>query len=908
MKPLQLKLSAFGPYADETVIDFTLLGEKGLYLITGDTGAGKTTIFDAITFALYGEASGNNRGADMLRSQYANPGTPTFVEMRFLYRQEEYEIRRNPEYIRPAKKGGGMTTEKADAMLSYPDGRIVTKTKEVTKAIIELIGLDRNQFTQIAMIAQGDFLKLLFAKTEERSKIFREIFDTKKYQILQDRLKAEKNSLDKEYQDISKSIQQYMEGIQGEKEEQVTAEARLGNLSALLEEENNEIARLTEELAYMENELEKLNRQIGKAETEEKNRKELQKLEENLQFQEERLAQAKEKLSEETKREAEREKLRAEIILSEEKLPLYDEADQVKAEYNSMQVRLQSVKNELVQSKEREEKYNQNVVLMKEQLEKLASADTEKVCLENERAVLEENKNKVRLLKKMLVEYKGISKGLTELQQQYQTAMLKGQKKQQEYEKLERNFLDSQAGLLAQKLKEGEPCLVCGAIHHLNPAKITRRVCTEEELREVKRQSTILMEKATMLSVEAGKAKGELDTARRNIEERADEIFGKRVESIYTELENRIGELAKADEEMRKKWSVLEKKAEEKIRYEQQLPQIEKLQKEEEQKGKELEHLQVKCHTECDTLQKQMMKLKESLLFSSKAEILDDIELKKRTRKSMEQAYESARQETEKIAGQIKEDCARISTLKEQLEKVNENSLEELMKKQRELQKERTTLLADRENLVSMYKSNGQIKEAVERQYGAMKTIEKKQVLVKALSDTANGNVAGKDKVMLETYIQISYFHRIIARANTRFMVMSGGQYELKRREETKDQRSQTGLELDVIDHYNGSVRNVKTLSGGEAFQASLSLALGLSDEIQSLAGGIQLDTMFIDEGFGSLDEEALEQAMKALYRLADGNRLVGIISHVSELKERIDKQIIVKKEKSQGSSVRVIG
>lgn len=480
MKPLQLKLSAFGPYADETVIDFTLLGEKGLYLITGDTGAGKTTIFDAITFALYGEASGNNRGADMLRSQYANPGTPTFVEMRFLYRQEEYEIRRNPEYIRPAKKGGGMTTEKADAMLSYPDGRIVTKTKEVTKAIIELIGLDRNQFTQIAMIAQGDFLKLLFAKTEERSKIFREIFDTKKYQILQDRLKAEKNSLDKEYQDISKSIQQYMEGIQGEKEEQVTAEARLGNLSALLEEENNEIARLTEELAYMENELEKLNRQIGKAETEEKNRKELQKLEENLQFQEERLAQAKEKLSEETKREAEREKLRAEIILSEEKLHLYDEADQVKAEYNSMQVRLQSVKNELAQSKEREEKYNQNVVLMKEQLEKLASADTEKVRLENERAVLEENKNKVRLLKKMLVEYKGISKGLTELQQQYQTAMLKGQKKQQEYEKLERNFLDSQAGLLAQKLKEGEPCLVCGAIHHLNPAKITRRVCTEE--------------------------------------------------------------------------------------------------------------------------------------------------------------------------------------------------------------------------------------------------------------------------------------------------------------------------------------------------------------------------------------------------------------------------------------------
>ena len=154
MKPLQLKMSAFGPYADEVIIDFTRLGEKGLYLITGDTGAGKTTIFDAITFALYGEASGNNRDTDMLRSQYAKEGTPTFVEMRFLYRKKEYVIRRNPEYIRPAKKGGGVTTEKADALLSFPDGRMVTKTKEVTKAITELIGLDRNQFTQIAMIAQ----------------------------------------------------------------------------------------------------------------------------------------------------------------------------------------------------------------------------------------------------------------------------------------------------------------------------------------------------------------------------------------------------------------------------------------------------------------------------------------------------------------------------------------------------------------------------------------------------------------------------------------------------------------------------------------------------------------------------------------------------------------------------------
>ncbi len=901
MKPLQLNLSAFGPYADEVSIDFTRLGEKGLYLITGDTGAGKTTIFDAITFALYGEASGNNRNADMLRSQYAEAGTPTFVEMRFLYRQKEYVIRRNPEYIRPAKKGGGMTTEKADASLSFPNGRVVTKTKEVTKAITELIGLDRNQFTQIAMIAQGDFLKLLFAKTEERSKIFREIFDTKKYQILQDRLKLEKNGLDKEYQDISKSIRQYMDGIQGEEEEQGTVEVRLANLSHLLEDEKERITFLTKEITDIENRLENLNRYIGKAETEEKNRRELEKSEGTLRLH-------KEKFSEEEKREEEREQLRTEIILSEEKLPLYDEAEKLKAEYTSLKTHLQLIENELTQSKERREKYNRNVVLMKERLEQLASADAKKVQLDNEKAILEEKKNQARLLKKMLVEYKAVANRVEELQGQYQTAILKGRKKQQEYEQMERNFLDSQAGILAQKLKEGEPCLVCGAIHHLNPAKLTEKVCTEEELRVAKQKSTVLMEKATALSVEAGKAKGELDTAKKNIEERAEQIFGKRVESVYAELEKWIGELVKADEKMKSDFAILEKELAEKKRFEQQLPQVEQMQKAEEEKEKESERLYVRYHAECENIQKQLEKLKGSLSFSSKTEIVANIEAKKRRRKMLEETYENARREIEEIAGKIKEENAKIDTLKRQSGEQTGASLPELLEKQRELQGKKGELLAEKESTVSKYRSNAQIKEAVEKQFTVLREIEKKQALVKALSDTANGSVAGKDKIMLETYIQISYFNRIIARANTRFMVMSGGQYELKRREETKDQRSQTGLELDVIDHYNGSVRNVKTLSGGEAFQASLSLALGLSDEIQSLTGGIQLDTMFIDEGFGSLDEEALEQAMKALYRLADGNRLVGIISHVSELKERIEKQIVVKKEKSQGSSVRVIG
>ena len=282
MRPMYLTLSAFGPYAGEECIDFTQLGKKGIYLITGDTGAGKTTIFDAIVFALYGEASGEARGAEMLRSKYARPETPTFVKMTFSYREKEYQITRNPEYLRPLKKGEGYTTNKADAELLYPDGHIVTKSREVTKAVTELLCLDKNQFTQIAMIAQGDFLKLLFAKTEERSKIFREIFHTKAYQTLQEKLKAEAGQLRSEYEDLYKSISQYMDGILYQEEfaeemEQLREKQKVLSISEIAETVNGQIAKEQEQLAELEAkqaaleaELAKVSEIIGKSREQER--------------------------------------------------------------------------------------------------------------------------------------------------------------------------------------------------------------------------------------------------------------------------------------------------------------------------------------------------------------------------------------------------------------------------------------------------------------------------------------------------------------------------------------------------------------------------------------------------------------------------------------------------------------
>ena len=279
MRPITLSMSAFGPYGDEVTVDFSLLGQRGLYLITGDTGAGKTSIFDAIAFALYGEASGANREPSMLRSSYAQPATPTFVEMVFQCGNQTYRVRRNPEYIRPAKRGDKLVTEKADALLTFSDGREpVTGARDVTKAIGEIVGLDRTQFARIAMIAQGEFLNLLLAKTEERSKIFREIFHTKPYQQLQEILKAEASKQKSAYESLSESIRQYMDSVRPPEEEQkrweeaVAAEDALPLLDAFLERAAKELEELACQEAILRQEVESLDRRIGKEETREKAR------------------------------------------------------------------------------------------------------------------------------------------------------------------------------------------------------------------------------------------------------------------------------------------------------------------------------------------------------------------------------------------------------------------------------------------------------------------------------------------------------------------------------------------------------------------------------------------------------------------------------------------------------------
>ena len=901
-------MSAFGPYAGEVKVDFAQLGERGLYLITGDTGAGKTTIFDGITFALYGEASGNNRESDMFRSKYAKEETPTFVELEFQYRNEVYRVRRNPEYLRPAKKGKGLTTEKADAQLEYPDGKIITKSKEVTKAVVELIGLDRGQFTQIAMIAQGDFLKLLFAKTEDRSKIFREIFHTKEYQILQERLKTMSGTLRIEYEQLTKSIQQYKTEIHSDDERKDnTVEETLQFLACLIEDEKKTILECDYNLECLEEQIAGIQKAIGKAENQKRAEQELVRNNEELAVWISRMPEIEEVLKAEEKRQPEREKLALDIAGSEEKLSLYEEADHILEQKTKAEAQTSALKKEREDLKEKKEDGTGKLQKIKELLVQYQDLDARCVRLEQEEQKVKEEKAKVRNFQKVLVEYRELAKRLKNAQEDYQKGNAESIRIRKIFEQMEQNFLDGQAGILAEHLEEGAPCPVCGATHHPNPAKIQESTCTEEELKRIKEKNQKLSDQVFLLSEKAGKTKGQLEEKKKQLEEACKELFGEIPQSISSSLEERvqclhmqestINEQRKRANQAIQQRKILEEQNEKGESY---LKKWDEMLEEKERRYHEMER-------ECAILTERYEKAISVLAYTSKKDALQALEKKKDQKNALDLAYRSVEEQYRTTKETIQSKTAKIQTLQEQLDGFQDSKYAELLEQQQSCMQKKREILLKKEKTVTDYQMNKRVENAIQGQFEKLQNVEEQWKMVKALSNTANGNVSGKEKIMLETYIQMSHFNRIIARANTRFMMMSGGQYELKRRETAENLRSQSGLELDVIDHYNGSIRSVRTLSGGESFQASLALALGLSDEIQSEAGGIQLDAMFIVEGFGSLDEETLDQAVKALLNLADGNRLVGIISHVAELKERIEKQIIVTKQKSDGSTVKLI-
>lgn len=927
MRPINITISAFGPYAGEIKLNMDDLGDKGLYLITGDTGAGKTTIFDAICFALFGEASGGSREATMLRSKYADPDTPTFVEMSFTHGGKEFYIKRNPEYMRPAKRGDGEKKELPNAELRMPDGSVITKVRDVNNAVVELLGIDRTQFSQIAMLAQGDFLKLLLADTKERQLIFRKLFKTEYYQTLQEKLESERKKCYVACEDARKSVKQYISGIQCQDTDVLSIEIDKAKAGEMLTED---VLVLIEKLiaqdltirdnaqvqiASLDKELETVNQNIGKARQLEKAQDDLEKaqadLETELPKQEElkaKFEQAEEKLPEKDKHQ----KAQAQI---DAELPRYNEYEKLinsEAELNKAIMADQS-------GAEKAAANAQGLLTRQEELKKElsgiqnAGADREKLLAEYKTS--QEKGNRLAELADKIKTLKEDEKSLEKARTQYIELDKEYQEKNSRYEHLFKAYRDGQAGVLAGTLEEGKPCPVCGSLTHPSPATLEGEVPTDAELKTSKKDADTARDAVEKASRKCGELGSSFDANKKNVAGELVTVSGSDVQdtdSIKIEsMENLVSDcISKVRELMmdtRSKLDEADKLLKRKESIEKELPDIEKQLEEARSNESSFKEKLAADKSALEAVKKQSEELKKSFKFESKKAAEEKISELKKLAEAIQRDFDNADKELKDHSEKINLLKGQIKGLQETIDKSEKADLEKELGRKEELE----TTRAEQNSLFNSanlrIEANESARTGIDTKCSELSGAEKRLSMVAALSDTASGKLSGKEKIMLETYIQTTYFDRIIARANLRFMKMSDAQYELKRLEEAANNRGQSGLDLGVIDHYNGSQRSVKTLSGGESFMAALSLALGLSDEIQSSAGGIQIDTMFVDEGFGTLDSDSLELAYNALAGLTEGNRLVGIISHVTELKDKIDKQIVVTKEKSGGSKAQII-
>ena len=930
MRPLRLTLSAFGPYAAETTLDLEKLGKGGLYLITGDTGAGKTTIFDAITYALYDHSSSGIREGSMLRCKYADDKTPTFVELEFEVHGVRYTVRRNPEYQRPKARGEGMTTEKADATLTYPDDRPpVTKAKDVTAAVQEIIGLDYNQFSQIVLIAQGQFTKLLNASTEERSRIFRKLFRTQRYAQLQERLQAEAAALNQQRTAQNAKLDSLLGGLQFSPEDpdaealralcaQTVPETALALLDALTARQAAALEEAGTALQATEAQLDTVQQQLGAA-------AQAQRLAQQLAARQAELAAAKPALDA-ARAEAGRhagdaaqlDALTAQVTQAQSALAAYDALDTLCRQQTEARDAARLAAAQAHKRRTQLDSLNAALTAAETELAALADADTRLLALQNRSAQLTQRGEALAKLEQRLADCQRQAKTAHKAQENYRTAAAAQDEARARRDALERAFLDAQAGLLAESLVEGAPCPVCGSTHHPARALLPHTAPTQAQVEAARQAAAEADRQAQNASAAAQSALAAANEAKTSLRRDAETLLPERfttpegtVPLTFALMTNVLAEenaalqtaqtdckaqCRQADADCRRK-AQLEADRQAKTR---QRPTLE-------QAAAEADRSAAAQNASADALEGQIAERRAALPYSRRADAqaaLDKLEADRSTlRTGMDTAQRKLKQAEQTVAAAE----AAVEALTAQQTAAQKEpparSAEELTAQQTELTAARETLRSREKQLSAQLLPNRKTAAQYRAAAEARQALESRWQWVSALAATAGGTLTSKQKIRLEAYIQMNYLDRILRYANTRLMQMTAGQYELERIG-AENQRSQSGLDLGVIDHYNGTRRSVKTLSGGESFKASLALALGLSDEVQSSAGGIRLDTLFLDEGFGSLDEESLELAIRVLSGLTEGDRLVGIISHVGALKDRIDRQVVVHKARTGGSTV----
>ncbi len=914
MRPLKLTMSGFGPYAETQILDLDLLGTNGLYLITGDTGAGKTTVFDAITFALFGEASGSNREPAMLRSKYADPKTKTEVELVFAYNGRKYTVKRNPQYMRPSQRGDGMVSQLADAELTMHDGAVITGVRNVNEKIESILGINRNQFLQIAMIAQGEFLKLLTASTKDRIEIFRKIFLTDNYRRLADDIQTEYRNLNNDYTRLKNSIKIHIDRIQVDvndplyttiqsaKSDALPVTDTVSALEKLIEHDAQTEKANEDEIKSADDKLKAINANIVQLDIRDKITAELSKTVNDLTAEQ----TANENLSQKFNTADENQKkvsgLKTEFDKLNGELADYDALDSLGKKIKELDDDIKKKTDELTTVSSQIKNDEKNIKDKTERLALLQSAGINKVQLEADKKTLVDRRDELKALADKLSEHKKAENYLNNMQGIYSRAAAEEERLTEIYEHLNRALLDGQAGIIAKTLTDGKPCPVCGSVHHPNPASMQSGVPTEQQLNDAKSASDRAKNSRSKHSTDCAVAKATVDGLRKDINDRLDKLLP--TSDFYhadADVKNAVAQIENDIKSTDDRIAVENKNISERLNIEKNLPiwnnNLKTLHDNADNLKNEISDRSAKLSTENNRFNDDKARLScpDRTSAETRIRILDD-EMKK-----INDAYIAAKKDLDDSDSRK----ASLDGQKQQLEQ----QLRGFARLDRTEQESEKRALTDKLNALnnavrdthSRIDANRRTLDEINKTTVNLDNIEKRFKWVSELYKTAAGQISGS-RVALETYIQMTYFDNIIARANTRLMIMTGGQYELRRCDDAGSGNAQSGLELDIIDHYNGSRRSVKSLSGGESFKASLSLALGLSDEIQSTAGGVKLDTMFIDEGFGSLDDESLEQAMKALVSLADSHRLVGIISHVSALKSRIDRRITVTKTQVGGS------
>lgn len=918
MRPLKITMSAFGPYAGEVTLDMQKLGKSGIYLITGDTGAGKTTVFDAISYALYGEASGNYRENTTLRSKYASADTPTFVELEFEYNNEIYKINRNPEYPRPNKRGEGFTKQSANAELVMPDGSVITKIKDVSAKVEEIIGINKNQFSQIAMIAQGDFRKLLNCETNERSKIFRKIFKTEPYHNIEIKLSSLFNELKRNREKEKSGIEQYINQLKCNENDTLSLElerAKSGDVliedviklaGEIINKDTLEYTKTQKNNESINEEIEKINSNIKLYENQEATKKAFAEASAQL---EELKAKRNDCEKAYKSAEAQRERLddlTRKINLINSKMPKYDE---LKSLENSINERAQSFEksNNLLKLKQQEITLLEKEIDEKSKaLEEVKGAD---LLVQKLNVQKEEINKKAEALKELKTEIdrcKTEQKNLKNAQSFAKSALEEYGALENEYNQIYIAFFNEQAGIIADELKDGEPCPVCGSTSHPNLARKSENAPSQADVESAQNLVKKAQEKADKARDTASALKSRFDEIAANVKSAAKKLFGTD-DNVFDNYNSNINALKKEYDCT----LALLKTANEKLNLYQKLDkEIPKIQEKQKSLSDEISTLNTqKASDEAFISEntKRVTSIKSELDFKS-ADLAKD-KLKEYTNLSndIKNAIEKSKNDFDDIKSKYDTQKGTKASLENALKEFKEIDLASLNEKSLKLNEYKKDIDKTAKSLYSRIESNKLLVDNISKKRDILKGYDDKYVWLKALSETANGDISGKEKITLETFVQMTYFDSIIRKANIRLLTMSDGQYELVRRSDAETLKKNEGLALDVIDHFNGSSRSVSTLSGGESFMASLCLALGLSDEIQSSNGGIKLDTMFVDEGFGSLDGEALDRALSALTSLSQGNRLVGIISHVDALRDRIDNKIVITKDRTIGSNAQII-